>query len=355
MKFLSADELRAAGVDQNHSGDQQCGYCGYFSKPGTATCPYCSANLKDVARTCRKCPSCEHETNLVTCPQCGETTEVKDDEEDESHSSFSFEPPRFNNFDWSRLIGFWWIPVVLAVIGLATFLLWPRQARVTVNDAWWVYTVNLQEYQYNPHEGWDLPLDADKTGEETRIHHYDQVLDHYENQCHMETVQDGYDTETYTESVCEDVYDHTETTCYDDGSCDTDDVYRTECHDETRTRDVPRYKDVEVCEDVPIYRDEPRYATWYFYIIWEWVNISPAVTSAHDFVPYWSTDFLIDEKHREAGRIEEYFITLVTDDGKKFFSLTLSSFAEYNQYQVGSQWLITYSGTIVTEIEPINP
>lgn len=354
-RLLSADELRAAGIAEDHLGDQQCGYCGYFSKPGTPICPYCSANLTNVARTCRKCGNCGHETNLVTCPQCGDTTEVKEDEEEESYSQSAFKPPRLEGFDWSRLRGFWWIPVVLAVLSLVAFLFWPRRAQVTVNDTSWTYTVQLQEYQYNGHEGWDLPYGADKTGEESRIHHYDTIIDGYHQECHDEYEQTGSETVSEQERVCESVYSHTDVTCYDDGSCDYDDVYETECHYETVSRQEPVYGYVEHCEQVADTHEEPRYATWYFYSIWEWVNINPAVTSGHGFEPYWSTDYILDEKHREAGRYEEYHVSLVTEDGEDTFSLTPASFSEYSQYQIGSQWLITHSGGIITEIVPANP
>src|SRR3989339_758415 len=40
-KMLSAEELMSAGVTADHLGDQQCGYCGYFSQPGTSICPSC--------------------------------------------------------------------------------------------------------------------------------------------------------------------------------------------------------------------------------------------------------------------------------------------------------------------------
>lgn len=355
-RLLSAEELQSAGVAEDHLGDQQCGYCGYFSKPGTPVCPYCQANLTDVARTSRKCPNCEHETNDVTCSQCGETTKAKgSDEDEESSQAWSFQPPQLGNFDWSQYSWLKWMPVALAVIGLIAFLLWPRQAQVSVTDAWWVYTVNLQEYQYNPHEGWNLPAGADKTSEETRIHHYDTIIDGYHQECHDEYEVTGYETVTDTEQVCESVYSHTDVTCYDDGSCDYDDVYETECHSEPVSRQEPVYGYVEHCEQVADTHEEPRYAQYYFYMIWEWVGINPAVSTAHDFAPYWSTDYVIDDTHREAGRLEEYYVTLTTEDGEDTFSLTPGSFAEYNLYQIGSQWLITHSGGIITEIVPATP
>lgn len=351
--LLSADQLAAMGVDKDHSSDQQCAFCGYFSPPGTADCPWCGANLEDVARTSRKCPNCSLETNLVTCPDCGAKTEPKGVEE--AHSFFpSIQLPTGVGFDPSSLMRFWWIPVViLAIAGLFWWLI-PRTAPVVVQDVQWTCTIPLQEYQYNAHEGWDTPVGAENISSETRIHHYDQVLDHYENVCHYEQQLDGYDTETYSESVCESVYSYTSQTCYNDGTCDSEDHYTTECHDETRTREVPRYKDVQVCVDEPRYRDEPVYQTYYFYQIWEWVFISPAVTSGHDLNPIWPSDYLVDDRHRaltDLGTMD-LGVIFVTEDNEKSFNYTPSSLQEFQTFLIGSTWSITYSGSSIIEIEP---
>ncbi len=353
--LLSAEQLAVMGVDKDHSGDQQCAYCGYFSQPGTTKCPWCGANLKDVARTSRKCPNCKVETNLVTCPECGSETKPK--EAEEAHSFLpSFTPSSGGGFD-PQLLHFWWIPVViLTIVGLFWYFM-PRTAKVVVQDVQWTCTIPLQEYQYNSHEGWDFPSGAENVSSESRIHHYDKVLDHYENVCHWEQQSDGYDTESYTENVCESVYSYTSQTCYDDGTCDSEDHYTTECHSETRTRDVPRYKDVQVCVDEPRYRDEPVYQTYYFYSIWEWVYVSSAVTSGHDLNPYWPTDYVEDDKHRALtdSRTMDLSVFFVTEDQKKSFNYTPLSLEEYQTFPIGSTWIITYSGPLIKKIEPAFP
>lgn len=354
--LLSAQQLAAMGVDEDHSSDQQCVYCGYFSQPGTPECPWCGANLEDVARTSHKCPNCKFETNLLTCPECGAETKPKG-----SASPLSFLPSIRSSgggeFDLTALLRFWWIPVILLAIAGLIWFFTPRTTTVVVQDVQWTCTIPLQEYQYNQHEDWSLPVGAENVSSETRIHHYDQVLDHYETVCHWEQQLDGYDTETYTESVCESVYSYTSQTCYDDGTCDTEDHYTTECHDETRTRDVPRYKDVEVCVDEPRYRDEPVYQTYYFYSIWEWVFIAPAVTSGHGLNPYWPTDYLVDERHRALteSRTMDLSVYFVTEDQKKSFTHTPASLEEFQTYTIGSMWKITYSGPLIQEIVPISP
>ena len=348
--LLSAEELIQAGVDTDHSGDQQCGYCGGFSKPGTAACPYCGANLADVARTCRKCPNCGLETNNVTRSQCGVTTQPKGPEEPEEAEAGVITPPTSEGFDFTRVYPLRWIPVVLLVIGLIASVFWPRQAQVAVSDVSWTYTVSLSEYQYNAHEGW-TPM-GDATGQETRVHHYDTITDGYHQECQDNYEVTGYESVQDSVQSCESVYQYTDVTCYDDGSCDYDAVYGTECHTDYVSVQEPVYGYVQHCEQVADTHEEPRYATWYFYNVWEWVGIAPVVSSSHDFEPYWPEGYVIDEKHRESGRQEQYNITLTTENGEDTYSYTPAGFDEFNLFQIGTRWSITHSGPVITKIVP---
>lgn len=354
--LLSQAQLDDMGVDAEHTSDQQCPYCQGFSKPGTDVCPNCGSNLDDVARTSRKCSNCGRETNLVTCPQCGSETKSKNPKPtlQPADAPPRRDPPRLNITEsLDALKPFWWAPVILLVIGLLGFFFWPRETTASVSAVSWKCEVLLQEYQYNQHGGWSVPAGGELVNQDQRIHHYSQVLDHYERECHTEQQPDGYDTEHYTEEVCESVYDHTEETCYDDGTCDREDVYETECHGEDRTRQVAQYKDVEVCEQVPKYRDEPVYATYYTYNVWEWVSIASAITTGSDFEPRWSTDYRIDDKHREAGR-QQYFTVTLVDKKEESFTYHPASLEEYRLFQIGTTWKVTHSGGEVTEIEPID-
>lgn len=336
---LTQRELDEMGVDSDHSSDQTCEYCGAKSKPGTATCPHCNASLLDVARTGRVCYSCGQETNYGKCPSCGATTRSKNDQTRSSYysqpvgQSSRYQPvkvrayPKFKGVDLTS--PYIWGPALgLLLIAILAFIFWPRHAEVQVQSVSWKAEIYLQEYQYNQHEGWSLPQGADLISTDSRIHHYDQV-------------PDGTETVYYDEQVCEDVYSHTETTCYDDGTCDVDDVYRTQCHPEQRSREVPKYKDV------------PVYETYYLYKQWEWVNISPAVETGTNFEPYWPSGYLIDTKHRESGRKMTFAVRLIEPESGDDFTYNPDSLEEFKTFNVNSMWEITHTGKHITEIERI--
>lgn len=337
---LSARQLAAMGVDSDHSSDQECQYCGGKMKPGTKVCPHCSANLGDVARADRICDFCRHESSEAICPQCGGVTRSKYERAAPRPVHHQVARPWplaqdigarsksvFSSVDIANPL-VWGTAIVLFLIAVAAFIFWPRTAEVRVESVSWTAEVRLQEYQYNQHSGWNLPAGADLVSAKNEVHHYDQV-------------PDGTETEWYSESVCVDVYSHTDVTCYDDGSCDRDDVYRESCTSESRSRQVQKYRDV------------PVYQTHYTYMVWEWVNTPSAVARGDDYEPRWPDDYLIDATHRESGRKMTYKVGLLTPDKKTSFSYSPETLEEYQTFRLRSAWSITHSGGRIKEIQRI--
>ncbi len=358
--MLSPAQLEERGIDPiNHDSDEVCSSCESHIKPGTQVCPHCGSNVKDVARTTRTCEMCGREsTGNGPCPGCGASFEKP-----QQYQGWTPEPMRrrlqsnllergipinLYNVNWTAIgVG----ALAILVIFLIAFALWPRKETGTVVEASWKSTVFLQEYQYNQHGDWSVPPGGDLVGVSSKIHHYNQVLTGYKEECHYENRFSHYDTRTTSDNVCESVYSHTDYTCYDDGSCDTDDVYETECHTVYDTEQVAVYEDVRVCEDVPQYRQDPVYADYYTYNIWEWVSIAPAVLTGYGFEPQWPTDYRIDDTHREAGRQQTYQIMF---QGKKNTCPYVPSSAdEFHLYHIGSEWTVIRSGCVITEVRPL--
>lgn len=333
--YLSAPKLEEMGVDiHTHESDEQCPFCGQRLKPGTQVCTKCGGAINDPARTSRQCRSCGLATNAYTCPKCQSPTLNREDILQRDSSSESYEAPKetvYQHFSSESGFAVNWKYVgigllVAALIGALIFFLWPREERAMVTETNWTSTVYLQEYQYNRHSGWSIPAGGDYVSQSQEIHHYDQV-------------PDGYETVYDTRQVCRSVYSYTQETCYDDGTCDRDAVYEDECHDETTSRQVQKYRDV------------PVYQTRYVYMIWEWVDITPAVLRGTGPDVRYPTDFVIDEFHRESHRGQTFSLTFTVDENT--YTYAPRTLDEYLQYPQGTEWIIVRYGPVVAEIKPL--
>ncbi len=334
--YLSEAELRDMGVDPKlHLSDETCEYCGAKLKPGTQKCPNCGAALGDVGYTTRHCPACGRESNEETCPNCGSPTEEKLVAHREAEAPPP-PPPKPKATESKGLNLKVLLPIAIGVLFLCAitcliaFVLFPRNETATVSGYAWERKILVQEHQYNRHEGWDPPADADIEQREERIHHHDQVKVGTEEEC-------GYEEECETHSV----YDHTETVCYDDGTCDEKDVYRDEreCHDEY------------VCKEVPIYEDVPVYQTWYIYSVWEWVDLDPIIARGDDAAPYWP-EVQLEDNQRENKRVEVCEIMFTNKKGKTFpYDLPCTDMGNYPH---GSTWQIKRNAQRVNTVKPAN-
>jgi hypothetical protein len=165
---------------------------------------------------------------------------------------------------------------------------------------------------------------------EQRIHHYDQVVDHYETKTRQECEEVKTGTETYTCGSRDNGNGF-----FEDKQC-TRAVYETRCHDET-------YKD-------PVYRDEPVYQTWYTYEIEKWVLDRTEKASGEDQQVYWP-EYTLAENERVGQRTERYEVHFVDKEGQ-----TYTESFEYDSwmtYQTEGKYLayVDFFGE-VTEIEP---
>ncbi len=349
--FLTHDQMDVMGVDPiKHESDEVCPYCGGHIKPGSTQCPHCKGTINDPARVTRRCPNCGTETNGHKCANCGGETVLKTHPMPASEPAYTPLPAtsRVLPFDWNH----WWIPalVTFAIVLIAGLLIifWPRQAKATVSAASWTCKINLQEYQKRSHENWSVPADGQVTGSEQRIYKYDKVYDRTVRECHDEDVQDGTIPESYWDRECDDVYVRTDTICYDDGTCDKEDIYREKCENVRKTRDVPKYKKVEKCENVDKFIDVPRYQPWYFYSTWEWVNIRSRSASGEGYSPSCPS---AGSNQRVNGEPQYGFtVTFLVDDQSYLYHP--QTVVEYQRYQPQTYWVVKRSGPLIVSTEP---
>lgn len=176
---------------------------------------------------------------------------------------------------------------LIALAALLAFMLIPRNKGAELIRKDWARTIFVQEEQTVEESDWTIPDGGRQISESREIHHYDQVLDHYED-VEVEKsrrVQDGYDEET---------------TYTDNG----DGTFTEE------TIQVPHYETeyyTEI-EQQPVYVEVPNFQTKYTYEIERWIDTRQVDTAGGDDEPYWG-DAKLTAKEREGYREETYKLT----------------------------------------------
>lgn len=224
----------------------------------------------------------------------------------------TYTPPR-KKINWRNIL----VPtisvllVIAMIVGLVSCLV-PHEVSGTVMDMEWARSIEIEEYKTVRESDWSIPPGGRKISQSEEIHHYDQVLDHYETK-----------TRTYTEQVL----DHYET--YVSGYRDLGNGHFEEI---TSQRPVYRTETRTETYQEPVYKQVPVYKTKYVYDIDKWVHQSYKKTSGNDKAPYWS-DYECKDKERQGVRSETYSVVVQDEDGKSR-EYTLS-FEQWNTLVVG--------------------
>ncbi len=258
-------------------------------------CPYCDSYNPSSAPACTCCGHPREENDK-------DYFEVRKDEEEkqqEADAAFAAVTAPSAGADQqtatrSRVMSRRIISVVLilAVLFAGFWLLSPKNRSVTVTDMSWERSVEVQENRLVEESGWAMPADAVELIRSAReIHHYDQILDHYETVSveRSRQVLDGYDTYTTYEDMGNGYFQSVE---------HETPRYRTEYYTET-------YEE-------PVYVSVPVYDTKYYYTVYRW-EYDRTETAAGTTDPYWPELQLMDSE-REGNRSESYAV--VCEDGK---------------------------------------
>ena len=212
------------------------------------------------------------------------------------------------------------LAILLVIVGIFVFMNGNKTAGdLTVTALNWVRNINIEENRMYSESGWELPAGAEKTDAKKEIHHYDQVLDHYENVQVQRSRQ---------------VVDHYETyyTYSDNGNGTFSEVpherpvYTTEYYTETVKQ--------------PVYRSVARYATKYYYNIWRWTPSRDVTASGDDHNTAWPEVTLADNE-REGQRSEAYRFTVEHTQKKKPSETYRLDENDWMNLNVGDQIYIT--------------
>ena len=181
-------------------------------------------------------------------------------------------------------------------ITFLVWLFWPVTRTAVVEGFSWEYSIEVDKYTECHESDWSLPAGSKLEYTREEIHHYDQVLDHYETktrQCSRE-VQDGYDTE-----------------------------YRDLGNGQVEVVRTPRYRTEYYTEtyEEPVYKNVPVYRTKYYYEIGRWKVVDYLTTTNEDKSPYWADTDLPESVSnpvygdmRQGTRYTTYYVYLYNDE-----------------------------------------
>lgn len=311
--------------DAQAGPDWQCSHCSTHNAGYRVTCSNCGAErgssvVNEVVdyTTATVSRSGEYEKHPPTI----DTLEVEDEPRDVQMLGVGID----GSIIKAPLL---WGAGITAVLGLILFFLFmPRETTVSVSGFTWERNISLEHYVTLREEDWSVPAGGRVVNSWTALHHYEQVLDHYETKTRQVSEQVKTGTRTYT--------------C---GSRDLGNGY---------------FEDIECSEDIyetrystesyqyPVYRSEPRYATRYSYDIERWVFSRKLDTSGSDHEAFWAS-FTLASNEREQSRYEKYIVKF-TDKDEKSYSYQCG-LDEWLTFRDGQSRLIKVNRLgIVTEI-----
>ncbi len=283
----------------------------YVSKNPDWYCSFCNSLNSDNAQFCGNCGAsrADSESNYFQ--------RLEERKAREAAEAAANQAPQKQ----SRKLLFILLAIVLVIVGV---FVW-RNGNKTAGDLNvtalnWVRNINIEENRMFSESGWELPDGAKQTDAKKELHHYDQVLDHYEDVQVRRSRQ---------------VVDHYETyyTYSDNGNGTYSEipherpVYTTEYYTETVKQ--------------PVYRSVPRYATKYYYDIWRWTPSRDVTASGDDHNAVWP-EYTLAENEREGQRTETYRFTVEHTEKKKEGPATYRlAESDWMNINVGDQIYIT--------------
>ena len=195
-----------------------------------------------------------------------------------------------------------------------------------VNNKSWRRSIEVEEYKTVRENAWLLPSEGRLVETRREIHHYEQVLDHYEKVQVQKS--ERYISHYKTEKSYKDLGNG---------------------HFDTVTKQVPVYdtRYWTETEQKPVYKSMPVYQTKYYYDIERWVTKEWINAEGTNDNPYWP-ELQLKDLERTGSKREQYVI-LTTDrrDREKKYELP---FVLWNDVMIHSEIEVVISAGQIKEI-----
>lgn len=219
---------------------------------------------------------------------------------------------------------------VLAIIGVITFIFYPKKDTIKVTNLYWERNIEIEEFKTVRENDWSIPPGGRLVYSKEEYYKTEKVLDHTE--IVVEEKSEKY--VSGTKSVVKGYKDLGNG--YFEEVTEYEDIYDTTHY--TVTRENPVYKDVKV------------YKTKYYYDIERWVHKTTLYESGVDN-PFWpETNLAANE--RTGSRSEKYELTGINQKDKyKTYSI---SYDLWNTVNVGDIINVTIVAGTITQLELAN-
>lgn len=256
-------------------------------------CSFCTQNNPNDVHVCKDCGNTRSASDkqlAVKTYTAAETPRSGDGTKDFSKHHEETPPP-----PTSYKGCFIALAIFIGIVALLFLFSLNQTIEVQVKGFEWKQSILVEEKRNVQEEDWSIPSGGKTISSFQAIHHYDQVLDHYETRTRTE--QRSVGSEEYV--------------------CGTKDLGNGYFEDQYCTRTI--YEDYEVEYEEPIYRDEPVYQTKYRYSIDRWFAIQSIVTQEKNHRPKWgnSTSVRTNSSLREAGRKGVYTVIVQDDESER--------------------------------------
>ena len=285
VRFYMKDGAESSTREENERGDIE-----YLSEAEAANasrnpdwyCSFCNSLNRDNAAFCSNCGASREDSESNYFDRLKKKEEAEQAEKAAQPQIRT--PQKKKSF----------LPVLLIIAAvLIGLMVWlngsSTQGNLEVVGTAWSRTIPIEQNRQFTETGWSVPAGGTETGSRQEIHHYDQVLDHYEEVevQRSRRVLDHYETYYTYSDLGNGSFEEVE---------HQRPVYETEYYTETESR--------------PVYVSVPRYATKYTYTIWRWVQSREATASGEDHSPYWPETALEENEREGSERTESYSFTV---------------------------------------------
>lgn len=333
-KKLYLDDEQAK--DYGKGADWQCDFCGSYNRYNITKCRNCGSSKysskKDYFERYINQPENTEKSNTLAEEQDSYNFNSIDDKKDndiqEKHEGFT---SKFNleTIKKKLIIG----SVIFSFIALLLFIFLPREYNASVFSNSWSRSVTIESYDWVDDNSWySAPAEARDVSYKNEIHHYDQVLDHYETEI-VQKSREVYDHTEYEEHVSYSdngdgtFTEHTYTNQYP--------VYRTEYYTQE--------------EQKPVYVSVPVYEKKYYYQIQKWVfNRTKTASGVDEYEFYWP-EYLLRENERVSSKNEKYTLVFIsTKENKKYKADVPENYL--SKFKINQTVSITVQGEFITKI-----